>query len=344
MAVQKSKVTIFDVAKASGVSSSAVSYALNGKSGVSEDTRAKVLKIAHELGWKPNGAAQALAKSNTQRIGLVLGYDPKLLAVESYMMELISGLGAELEKHDYSLLVRMAVGEHAKLSIIKDWIATGNVDAMLLVNIELGDPCVTLLEEHTEMPVLAIADASVSGNLPTLSSADADAVRQAVQYLYDLGHRHIARVAGPEMLAHSYIRDSAFSDVATELGMRYRCLHTDYTPETGSEATKRLLSFPEHPTAIIYDNDVMALSGLGVATAEGITVPDDLSIMSWDDSFMCTAAYPNLTAMGRDVVGTGTKAAELLLKLIDGERVGNVMEEPYELRQRGTTGPVPAER
>ena len=222
--------------------------------------------------------------------------------------------------------------------------ATGNVDAMLLVNIELGDPCVTLLEEHTEMPVLAIADASVSGNLPTLSSADADAVRQAVQYLYDLGHRHIARVAGPEMLAHSYIRDSAFSDVATELGMRYRCLHTDYTPETGSEATKRLLSFPEHPTAIIYDNDVMALSGLGVATAEGITVPDDLSIMSWDDSFMCTAAYPNLTAMGRDVVGTGTKAAELLLKLIDGERVGNVMEEPYELRQRGTTGPVPAER
>ena len=88
----------------------------------------------------------------------------------------------------------------------------------------------------------------------------------------------------------------------------------------------------------------MALSGLGVATAEGITVPDDLSIMSWDDSFMCTAAYPNLPAMGRDVVGTGTKAAELLLKLIDGERVGNVMEEPYELRQRGTTGPVPAER
>ena len=159
MAVQKSKVTIFDVAKASGVSSSAVSYALNGKSGVSEETRAKVLKIAHELGWKPNGAAQALAKSKTQRIGLVLGYDPKLLAVESYMMELISGLGAELEKHDYSLLVRMAVGEHAKLSIIKDWIATGNVDAMLLVNIELGDPCVTLLEEHTEMPVLAIADA-----------------------------------------------------------------------------------------------------------------------------------------------------------------------------------------
>lgn len=342
MPIQKSKVTIFDVARASGVSSSAVSYALNGKSGVSDVTRDKVLKVAHELGWKPNGAAQALAKSKTQRVGLVLGYDPKLLSVGPYMMELISGLGAELEKYDYSLLVRMAVDENAKLAIIDDWIATGNVDAMLLVNVELGDPCVALLEEHEEMPVLAIADASVAGNLPSLSSADADAVRQAVRYLYDLGHRQIARVGGPESLAHSYIRDSAFADVASELGMRYRCLHTDYTPETGSEATKRLLSFPEHPTAIIYDNDVMALAGLGVAASQGIKVPEEISIMSWDDSFMCTAVYPNLTAMGRDVVDTGKQAAGLLLKLIDGERVGHLMEGPYELRARASTGPAPA--
>ena len=339
MPVQKSKVTIFDGAKASGVSSSAVSYALNGKSGVSDETRSKVLKIAHELGWKPNGAAQALAKAKTQRIGLVLDYDPELLSVESFMMELISGLGAELEKHDYSILIRMAVGEDAKMAIIEDWVATGNVDGLLLVNIELGDPCVKLLEE-ADMPVLAVADASVVSSLPSLSSADADAVRQAVQYLYDLGHRHIARVGGPESLAHSYIRDSAFADVASDLGIRYRCLHTDYTPETGREATERLLGFSEHPTAIIYDNDVMALAGLGVAASMGIKVPDELSIISWDDSFMCNAAYPNLTAMGRDVVGTGKKAAELLLRLINGKKVGHIKEAPYELRARESTGPV----
>ena len=234
-------------------------------------------------------------------------------------------------------MVSLLPGESVVLHI-----ATGNVDAMLLVNVELGDPCVALLEEHEEMPVLTIADASVVGNLPSLSSADADAVRQAVRYLYDLGHRQIARVGGPESLAHSYIRDSAFADVATELGMRYRCLHTDYTPETGSEATKRLLAFPEHPTAIIYDNDVMALAGLGVAASQGIKVPEEISIMSWDDSFMCTAAYPNLTAMGRDMVDTGKQAAGLLRKLIGGERVGHLMEGPYELRARASTGPAPA--
>ena len=184
----------------------------------------------------------------------------------------------------------------------------------------------------------------MAGNLPSLSSADADAVRQAVQYLYDLGHRHIARVGGPEALAHSYIRDAAFSDVAAELGIRYRCLHTDYTPESGREATNRLLGFGERPTAIIYDNDVMALAGLGVANVKGIAVPDELSLMSWDDSFMCTAAYPNLTAMGRNVVDTGKTAARLMLRLIDGEKVGHIMEEPYELRARESTGPAPAGR
>lgn len=340
MSPQKNKVTIFDVAKASGVSSSAVSYALNGKPGVSEKTRAQILQTAHELGWKPNGAAQELAKAKTRRIGLVLDYDPKLLSVESYMMELISGLGAELEKHDYSVLIRMALGKDVKLAITKDWIATGSVDAMLLVNLDLGDPCVSLLREHDEMPALAISDAAVAKDLPSLSSADAEAVRRAVRYLYDLGHRHIARVSGPETLAHSFIRDTAFSDAATDLGIRYRCLHTDYTPESGRAATERLLAFSERPTAVIYDNDVMALAGLGVAAIQGLAVPNELSIMSWDDSFMCTAAYPNLTAMGRDVVGTGKTAAELLLKLIDGEQVGHVMEAPYELRVRASTGPA----
>ena len=88
----------------------------------------------------------------------------------------------------------------------------------------------------------------------------------------------------------------------------------------------------------------MALAGLGVANVKGIAVPDELSLMSWDDSFMCTAAYPNLTAMGRNVVDTGKTAARLMLRLIDGEKVGHIMEEPYERRVRESTGPAPAGR
>jgi LacI family repressor for deo operon, udp, cdd, tsx, nupC, and nupG len=125
MVAQKAKVTIFDVAKASGVSSSAVSYALNGKPGVSDATREKVLQVARKLGWRPNGAAQSLAQSRTRRIGLVLGYDPQLLSAEPYIMRLISGLGSALEERDYSLLVRMSMDDDDEVSILEDWIATG---------------------------------------------------------------------------------------------------------------------------------------------------------------------------------------------------------------------------
>ena len=173
MVAQKAKVTIFDVAKASGVSSSAVSYALNGKPGVSDATREKVLQVARKLGWRPNGAAQSLAQSRTRRIGLVLGYDPQLLSAEPYIMRLISGLGSALEERDYSLLVRMSMDDDDEVSILEDWIATGNVDALLLLNLEIGDPRIELMKNNPQMPCLALADSSLTSGLPTLMSDDA---------------------------------------------------------------------------------------------------------------------------------------------------------------------------
>lgn len=340
MAGPKGKVTIFDVAKASGVSSSAVSYALNGKPGVSENTRAKVLNIARELGWKPNGSAQSLAQSKTRRIGFILSYDPGLLSIEPYMMGLISGLGAELEDHDYSILMRLSLGEDDEMSIIRDWIATGNVDALLLTNLEIGDPRIDLVKANPQMKVLAIADPSLTAGLPTLASDDAGAVGMAVRYLDDIGHHNIARVAGPEELGHSYIRDAAFSEITMERGIRYRCLHTDYKPEAGAEATKRLLSVNPRPTAIVYDNDVMALAGQRIAAEMGVRVPEDLSIISWDDSYMCVATHPTLTALSRDIVEAGRMAGSILLKLIDGEEIGTVDEPPYRLAIRESTAPA----
>ena len=86
----------------------------------------------------------------------------------------------------------------------------------------------------------------------------------------------------------------------------------------------------------------MAMAGMGIAREMGFDIPGDLSIMAWDDSFMCTAVFPHLTVMGRDIVGSGRRAAQLLLKLVDGEQVGVADEYPYELRERASTGPAPA--
>ncbi|MCI1978966.1 MAG: LacI family transcriptional regulator [Bifidobacteriaceae bacterium] len=343
MSQTKAKVTITDVARASGVSSSAVSYALNGKRGVSADTRDKVLKVARELGWKPNSAAKALSNSRSRNIGLIQTRDPKLFAVESYGMELIAGLGTELEKADYSLVIRQADGLESEMRILKDWMATGGVDGVILVNMELGDPRIELLEQNPQMPVLVLGDPSLTGGLPTLWSDDAAAAGIVVDYLSGLGHTSIVRVAGPEEMAHTFIRDRAFMEETTKRGITYSCLHTDYSPTMGAEITERFLTYPGLTSAIVYDSDAMALAGLGVAVRKGISVPRDLSIISWDDSFMCSAVFPSLTAIHRDVVASGAMAAKMILRIIDGEKVEPQEEKPYSLIERDSTGPAPTD-
>ena len=104
------------------------------------------------MGWKPNSAAKALSDANTRSIGLVLSMNPEVFAVESYAMALIAGLGAELEKRDYSLLLRIVPDTSSALRIHRNWIASGSVDAALVTNVEIGDPRIELYKEHPESP------------------------------------------------------------------------------------------------------------------------------------------------------------------------------------------------
>jgi DNA-binding LacI/PurR family transcriptional regulator len=334
----KSKVTISDVAKAAGVSSSAVSYALNDKPGVSAATRDKVLQVAGEMGWRPNSAAKALSDASTRSIGLVLTYDTAVLSVETYSMELIAGLTSELEEDGYSLLVRSSRNRESEMMVLREWIATGAVDGVLLMNIELGDPRVELFAAHPEMPVLLLCDSSLAGGLTALSDDEQSAAHLIVDYCHELGHQRIARVAGPEELGHTFIRDNAFMEEAAALDLQYSCFHTDYSPAEGQKCTERLLSLSRTPTAIIYDNDVMALAALKTAARLGIAVPDGLSIISWDDSFLCEVSVPSITALGHNIVERGRKSARMLLGLIKGTPVESITENTSELVFRDSSG------
>ena len=331
-------VTIRDVAAAAQVGITTVSRALNNQSGISPATRARILQVAKDLHYQPNRHAQNLRSQNINNIAVVMKGPSN-----PFFLSLIDPLEQAIRAHGYQMSLLRVPHEADEVNIGRGAYQDSEAAGVLFLGGEARESTAIFNNFPLPFTLCTVPPAPAWDNSVAAVSVDeAHGISLIVSHLTDLGHRQIARVGGPESLAHSYIRDSAFADVASELGMRYRCLHTDYTPETGREATKRLLAFSEHPTAIIYDNDVMALAGLGVAASQGIKVPEEISIMSWDDSLMCTAAYPNLTAMGRDVVDTGKQAAGLLLKLIGGERVGHLMEGPYELRARASTGPAPA--
>jgi len=112
-----------------------------------------------------------------------------------------------------------------------------------------------------------------------------------------------------------------------------------FRSEEGARATRRLRSSAARPTAVIYDNDVMAIAGLSVAQEMGLTVPGDLSIVAWDDSPLCRLVHPPLTALGRDIPAYGAHAARQLLAVIAGEPAAVVQDETAHLTPRGSTAP-----
>ena len=331
--------TIRDIAARAGVSKGAVSYALNGRRGVSEATRRRVLAIAEELGWKPNSAARALSAARAGAVGLVLARPARMLGIEPFFMQLISGLEGELSKRSVALLLQVVEDHKAEVEVYRRWWGERRIDGVVVVDLHVEDRRVPVLEE-LGLPAVVIGGPEGLGRLAGVWSDDAAALTAAVDYLAALGHRRIARVAGPPALWHTEHRTRAFRAAAGRLGLALaEVVDADYTGEEGARATRLLLSRPDRPTAIIYDNDVMAVAGVGVAGEMGLELPLDVSIVAWDDSPLCQLVHPPLTALSRDIAAYGARAAERLLQLLDGKDVGSYQDATPHLVVRGSTAP-----
>lgn len=310
--------TIADIARRAGVSKGAVSYALNGQPGVSEATRRRVLAIADEIGWNPNSAARALSGAAANVIGLALRRPARILGLEPFYMELISGVEAELSTRSFALMLQVVGDPEAEIAVYRRWWGERRVDGVLICDLRVDDPRVKVLEQ-LRLPAVVIGGPEGVGGLAHAWTDDASALAETVEYLAALGHRRLGRVAGLSDLRHSHDRAEAFDRVCRDLDLELAVTEsTDYTGEQGAHATRRLLSGARRPTAVIYDNDIMAIAGLAVAQEMGLAVPGDLSIVAFDDSPLCRVVHPPLTALARDISTYGAQAARQLLDVING--------------------------
>lgn len=331
--------TIADVARRAGVSKGAVSYALNGQPGVSEATRRRILAIAEEIGFNPNSAARALSGAASHAVGLALCRPARILGVEPFFMELISGVEAELSAQSYALTLQVVADQAAEIAVYRRWWGERRVDGVLICDLRVGDARVPVLEQ-LQLPAVVIGGPDGTGSLAPIWSDDAAALVETVEYLHALGHRRIVRVGGLPDLLHTAIRTEAFAGVCHRLGLADgTTVPSDYTGEEGARITRRLLSSARRPTAIIYDNDVMAIAGMSVAQEMGLTVPADLSIVAWDDSPLCRLTHPPLTALSRDIPAYGGHAARQLLAAISGGPITGYQDETPHLTPRGSTAP-----
>jgi DNA-binding LacI/PurR family transcriptional regulator len=336
--------TIADIAHRAGVSKGAVSYALNGQPGVSETTRQRIVAIAREIGFNPNSAARALSGASARAVGLTICRPARILSIEPFFMGLISGFEAELAARGFALTLQVVATPAHEIEVYRRWWGERRVDGVFVTDLREDDIRIPVLQE-LQLPAVVIGGPGGTGSIAQIWSDDAGAVTEAVRYLVALGHRRIARVGGLPDLMHTQTRTMAFDEVCRSLGLDQAVTTpSDYTGEEGGRATRRLLIGTERPTAIIYDNDVMAVAGLAVAQEMGLNVPADLSIVAWDDSPLCSLVHPPLTALSRDISEYGAHAARQLLAAVDGERVGNVEAGTAHLTPRGSTAPPRQDR
>jgi len=333
------RVTISDLARQLQISKASVSYALNGRAGVSEETRQRVLDLADKLGFHANSAAVALSASRTRTIGIVIARDPTLISTEAFYMRTLVGIEQYLNEVDSSLLLRLTGENGEDLDVLRRWSRQGRVDGFVLFDEHQNDPRVTLLRE-LNMPCVVVSSNAPDDGVGRLISRPDETVTLLLDHLAELGHREIAHISGPFTFIHEQLRVQLLREYGERRGIAVRHVEGNYRYEDGAEHTRRLLTGANRPTAVVLGNDLMAVAALRVATELGIDVPGQVSILAWDDSPLCELAAPGITAVDQQTMERGRAAADLLLRLAAGQTELHLEAPPGLLRVRTSSGPA----
>lgn len=335
------RATISDIARRAGVSIGAVSFALNGRPGVSDQTRERILAIARELNWRPHSAARALGGARAGAVGFVVNRPARAIGTDTFFGDLISGMQLALSEHRIGLTLLVARTLEEEVATYQDWWSGRRVDGVVVIDPRADDPRLEVIRSLALPAVVIGSHPAPVGDTPAVWIDDSAAARTLFGYLHALGHRSIAHVTGPAELEHTALRTQALQAFAAAHGLSAaETITTDYSAEAGAALTRELLSRPARPTAIVYDNDVLAVAGLGVAQEMGIGVPRELSIASFDDSILARLVRPSLTTLTRDTVELGDRAARLLLAQVDAPAPLASTEGPaLALSVRDSTAP-----
>jgi DNA-binding LacI/PurR family transcriptional regulator len=319
--------TIDDVAARAGVSSAAVSFAVNGRPGVGEDTRRRILAAAEELGWRPSASARALTEARSRAVGLLLSRSLDQLEVDPFFVRFLAGIERTLARSDHDLVLRVA--EEIEPVAYARLAASGRVDGFLLCDVEVDDGRFELLAE-AGVPAVVAGHPVSPCPFPWVETAHADGMGLVVDHLLGLGHRAIGFVGGPAHYEHVQARLAVWRATLEDAGV-----------EPGPVAHEPGTLFDGSVTAIVHTSDGLAATALGAARERGISVPAEMSITGFDDSPLAALAAPPLTSVRVDYASFGEGAAAALLASIGGEPLPEFVAVPPTLSLRVSTAPPP---
>jgi len=326
------RVNIQEVAKEAGVSPSTVSRALNGFPGISEKTRERIVEIARKLNYRPNYRGQILTTQSTKNIGLLITD-----ITNPFFPELVMGAEEYASKSGYTVLLGNTSESEEKETNYLDFFSRGPVDGIIISASRVSNEHIIMLAEEG-LPIVVINRILEHPKISYVSTDMEKGGYLATMHLLRLGHSKIAFINGPKHSEVSQRRLEGYKKALKEVGVDYNPDLISFNvpiSESGYKEAIKLLCTGEAPTAIFTYNDVMAFGVIKAAKELGIKIPEELSVVGFDDIFFSSFTDPPLTTIKQFKEELGRMAVELLFKLMEGERESLLIEP--ELIIRNTT-------
>ncbi len=317
--------TILDVAQRAGVSTATVSHVINQTRFVSVETIEKVQRAMEDLGYRPNVLARSLRSGHSHTIGLVLPDSSNL-----FFAEVSRVVEETVFEHGYSVIICNTNGVSARERSYLEILAAKQVDGVILISVGgSGQNVRDLVDPHT--PVVVTDREFDSGLADTVLLDNNLGGRLAAHYLVSLGHRRIAVISGPDAVNSSAKRVEGFRQALHESGIELPheyIVRGDYRFSSGEQGFNQLYRQPQVPTAVFACNDMMAIGAIKAAHNLGIKVPEQMSVIGFDDIPLAGAILPALTTIAQSHTEMASIAARLLLQRLGVAGIGELPGDP----------------
>jgi DNA-binding LacI/PurR family transcriptional regulator len=324
--------TLEMVAARAGVSRATASRVVNGSPRVTAEVTKAVKAAIDELNYVPNRAARSLASRHTQVIALVIPESTAMVFADPFFASIVQGVAMYLATTEYTLNMMIAV--ESKPDKTRRYLMGGNVDGALIVSHHSGDHSYAHLEKS--LPVVFAGRPLMpdeQGGSYFVGVDDIAGERGAIEHLISRGRRSIAVIAGPQDMPPGLDRLEGWRQAVRDYGLDTTTLveYGDFTPVSGADAMRRLLSRGIPIDAVVAANDQMAVGAYTAIRESGLRIPDDVAVVGFDDNYFGLTATPPLTTVHQPSVELGTTMAEVLVKLIEGQPVEQVTILPTNL-------------
>ncbi|SHN52925.1 LacI family transcriptional regulator [Butyrivibrio hungatei DSM 14810] len=335
-------ITIYDIAAEAGVSASTVSRVLTGSASVRKEKKEKIQKIIEKYNFKPNALAKGLSDTATKNIGIIAAdvrnpyYSALFVSCEiaaekaGYSVGLVNSLGfSEREKNELDVLLQQRVDAIIQMGGSVDDLITDDSYAEKVRGICDNTPVIVTGKLDKTPAHSVVIDESRAMNL-------------VMEHLIGLGHKKIALVGGEMRVASTFNKYKMYQEILRKYGIEERgeyVVNGTYDPETGYDATNKILSLDDRPTAIIAINDFAASGALRSIREHKLHIPEDISVVSFDNTYIADLTVPKLTSVDYDYVAYGKLLIDTAIRAAEGKEVEKIQKIDPRLVLRESSGP-----